>query len=124
MSSCSLNGRLPQAGKYSERLLVMVGSCIGRLTLGALTGKNLWLARVQASKKKKKKQAVKRSELYLLVLGNTTYGPWQCPSCVHDVPAIIVGSNETSKQAAREHVQSVIAGHREGIDPTPLKSNA
>ncbi len=27
MGSCSLNGRLPQAGKYSERLLVMVGSC-------------------------------------------------------------------------------------------------
>ncbi len=27
MGSCSLNGRLPQAGKYSERLLVMMGSC-------------------------------------------------------------------------------------------------
>ncbi len=45
MGSCSLNGSLPQARKYSERLLVMVVA-VGHLTLEALTGKNLWLARV------------------------------------------------------------------------------
>ncbi len=45
MSSCSLNGRLPQAGKYSERLLVMVGSC---RALNTWSADSLWLARVPA----------------------------------------------------------------------------